>query len=87
MKITKRQIRKIISERLDLEKIRFNVFELGLKPNGVSLDTINSMYGTPGFNAIDQLQEENQGILDEEEGIWYSRGSLGLKVMLTRRGL
>ena len=45
------------------------------------------MYGTPGFDAIDQLEEEDRGILDEEEGVWYTYGSPGLEAMLRRRGL
>ena len=87
MYITRRQIRNIISERIRPEKVKSNVLELGRKPNGVSLDTINSMYGQPGFDAIDQLEEEDRGILDEEEGVWYSHGSPGLEAMLRRRGL
>ena len=87
MKITRRQIRKIISERISPEKVKSNVLELGRKPNGVSLDTIDSMYGHAGFDAIDQLEEEDKGILDEEEGVWYTYGSTGLEAMLRRRGL
>ena len=87
MKITRHQIRKIISERISPAKVKSNVLELGRKPNGVSLDTINSMYGAPGFDAIDQLEEEDRGILDEEEGVWYTYGSPGLEAMLRRRGL
>mgnify|MGYP001459322934 CR=1 FL=1 len=87
MKLTRKQLRRIISERLDPRRIKSNVFEMGLRPNGVDLDTLNSMYGTPAFDAIDQLVEENRGILDDEEGVYYSRGSSGIQKMLTRRGL
>ncbi len=87
MKITRTQLRRIICERLDQEKIKSNVYEMGSRPNGVDLDTLNSMYGSPAFDAIDELVEENMGILDEEEGIYYSRGSAGIQKMLTRRGL
>ena len=87
MKVTRSQLRKIISERLDPRKIKANVYEMGSRPEGVDLDTLNSMYGTPAFDAIDELVEENMGILDEEEGIYYSRGSAGIQKMLTRRGL
>ena len=87
MKITRHQLRKIISERLNPDKIRLNVIEMGQRPNGVDLDTLNSMYGTVAFDIIDQLVEENIGILDEEEGVYYSRGSAGIETMLKRRGL
>ena len=87
MKITRRDLRKIISERLSPDRIRSNVIQMGLRPNGVDLDTLNSMYGPAAFDIIDQLVEENNGILDEEEGVYYSRGSTGIKTMLQRRGL
>mgnify|MGYP001169053829 CR=1 FL=1 len=87
MKITRRQLKRIISERLNPRTTKMNVYEMGSKPNGVDLDTLNSMYGTPAFDAIDELVEENSGILDEEEGIFYSMDSPGLQQMLQRRGL
>ena len=87
MKITRKQLRRIIAERLDPRKIKMNVLEMGSRPSGVSLDTLNSMYGPPAFDAIDELAEENRGILDEEEGIFYSMNSPGIQAMLKRRGL
>tara|TARA_A100001388_G_scaffold266331_1_gene239312 strand:+ start:359 stop:625 length:267 start_codon:yes stop_codon:yes gene_type:complete len=87
MKITRRQIRRIISERIDSDKIKMNVLEMGLRPSGVDLDTLNSMYGSPAFDAIDELVAEGQGILDEEEGVFYARRSPGLLKMLKRKGL
>ena len=48
---------------------------------------LNSMYGSPAFDAIDELVEENRGILDEEEGVFYSMKSSGIQQMLQRRGL
>tara|TARA_E500000331_G_scaffold358349_1_gene424558 strand:+ start:224 stop:490 length:267 start_codon:yes stop_codon:yes gene_type:complete len=87
MKITKRQLRRIIAERLNPRKIKMNVLDMGSRPSGVNLNTLNSMYGNPGLDAVDQLVEDGQGILDEEEGVFYSRGSTGLQKMLQRRGL
>ena len=87
MKITRRQIRKIISERLNPRKIKMNVLQMAERPSGVDLDTLNSMYGSPAFDAIDELVDENLGILDEEEGVFYSMRSPGVKTMLQRRGL
>ena len=87
MKITRRQLRNIIIERLDPFVIKANVYEMGSRPKGVDLDTLNKMYGTPAFDAIDELVEEGEGILDEEEGIFYARRSSGIKDMLKRRGL
>ncbi len=87
MKITRKQLRRIIAERLDPRKIKMNVLEMGSRPSGVSLDTLDSMYGSPAFDAIDELSEENRGILDEEEGIFYSMNSPGIQKMLQRRGL
>ncbi len=87
MKITRKQLRRIISERLDPRKIKMNVLEMGSRSSGVSLDTLNSMYGSTAFDAVDELVEENRGILDEEEGIFYSMNSSGIQQMLQRRGL
>ena len=87
MKITRRQLRRIIAERLDPRKIKMNVLDMGSRPRGVDLDTLNSMYGAPAFDAVDQLVAEDQGVLDEEEGVFYSRNSVGLQKMLQRRGL
>ena len=72
MKITRRQLRKIISERLNPDKIKMNVLQMGERSSGVDLDTLNSMYGSPAFDAIDELVDENLGILDEEEGVFYA---------------
>ena len=87
MKITRRQLRRIIAERLNPQKIKMNVLDMASRPSGVDLNTLNSMYGNPAFDAVDQLVDEGQGILDEEEGVFYSRNSTGLQKMLQRRGL
>ena len=60
---------------------------MGKRENGVNLDTLNSMYGTAAFDAVDRLVDDNVGILDEEEGVFYTRGSAGIEKMLARRGL
>lgn len=87
MKITRRQIKRIISERLSPERVKSNVYEMANRPNGVDLNTLNSMYGNVAFDAVDELQEEGLGILDEEEGIFYTMRSPGIQKMLQRRGL
>ena len=79
--------RRSLSERLDPRKIKMNVLEMGSRPSGASLDMLNSMYGSPAFDAIDELVDENRGILDEEEGVFYSMNSSGIQKMLQRRGL
>ena len=100
MKITKRQLKniireeyarvlsehkRVIQERLSPDKVRMNVYEMGLRPTGVDLDTISFMYGEPGFTAIDTWMSDEQGLLDEEEGIFYSDRSPGMKPYLARR--
>tara|TARA_X000000950_G_scaffold260517_1_gene329980 strand:+ start:15 stop:281 length:267 start_codon:yes stop_codon:yes gene_type:complete len=87
MKITRKKIRSLILERLSPEVVKANVYEMGLRDDGVDLDTLNSMYGNPAFDAIDKLVDENLGILDDEEGIFYTVGSKGIRKMLNRRGL
>ena len=91
MKITRSQLRQkvqnLILERLSPEVIEANVYEMGKRENGVYLDTLNSMYGPAAFDAIDRLVDDNVGILDEEEGVFYTRGSAGIEKMLARRGL
>jgi len=87
MKITKSRLRMIVSENLKFEEVKTSVYEMGLRPSGVDLDTLNSLYGKPAFDAIDLLEDENLGILDDEEGIFYTVGSIGIKAMLKRRGL
>jgi len=78
---------RIISERIGPERVRSNVYEMGSRENGVDLKTLNSMYGNVAFDAVDELQEEGLGILDEEEGVFYTMKSLGIQKMLQRRGL
>ena len=91
MKITRKQLRRkvqnLILERLSPEVIEANVYEMGKRENGVNLDTLNSMYGTAAFDAVHRLVEDIVGILDEEEGVFYTRGSAGIEKMLARRGL
>ena len=91
MKITRSQLRRkvqnLILERLSPDVIEANVYEMGKRENGVNLDTLNSMYGTAAFDAVDRLVDDNVGILDEEEGVFYTRGSAGIEKMLARRGL
>ena len=55
VKITRKQLRKIISERLNSNTIRANIIEMGRRPSGVDLDTLNSMYGPASFDIIDEL--------------------------------
>ena len=91
MKVSKKRLKRIIREtllreRINPEKVMWNVYELGLKPNGVSLSTIDAMYGSPGFDAIDKLQEDDKGILDDEEGVFYSDRSPGMESFLAKRG-
>ena len=87
VKITRKQLRKIISERLNSNTIRANIIEMGRRSSGVDLNTLNSMYGPASFDIIDDLSEEGLGILDEEEGVFYTQGSSGIEIMLKRRGL
>jgi hypothetical protein len=86
-RIIREEYKRVIQERLSPERVRMNVYEMGLRPDGIDLDSIDRMYGPPGFDAIDAMMEDNQGILDEEEGVFYSDQSPGMKPFLARRGL
>ena len=76
MRITKRKLRKLIQERLSAQKVKLNVQEIGSKPNGASLDLIESMYGDAGLNAVDELVADGMGALGRG-GVFYSRRSPG----------
>ena len=87
MKITKREVKQLVAERLTIDRVEANIMDMGRRPQGVDLDTLDAMYGSQAFDIIDLLIEDGVGVLDEEEGIFYTYGSKGVDLMMQRRGL
>tara|TARA_Y100000592_G_scaffold100311_1_gene179680 strand:- start:4777 stop:5106 length:330 start_codon:yes stop_codon:yes gene_type:complete len=93
MKITKRQLKRIIREEysklkrkglireygsdLDYEAMQVSaeILQLASRPDGVSLDEINDMFGPIGFDCVDAMCSEGSCWLDDQEGVVYAAGS------------
>ena len=93
MKISKTQLKRIIREEYkrilaeDHVHPYADILDLASRPDGVSLDEINSLFGAAGFDIIDELTEEGIVWLDDQEGIVYASGSkpsAGLKGAVDR---
>jgi len=108
MKLTKRQLKKIIreeysrlkrrglikeswdqrdSDRYDFpddqggwpEEVSLSaeILELAGRPDGVSLDELNTSYDAEAFDKVDELCEAGSCWLDDMEGIVYASDSEG----------
>ncbi|OUU74814.1 MAG: hypothetical protein CBC29_06715 [Methylococcaceae bacterium TMED69] len=84
MKITKRQLKRIIREEYS-RIISENhiapyqqILDLSERPGGVDLDEINHLFGKTGFDIIDEMIDENLVWLDDQEGIVYAKESPGI---------
>ena len=76
MKISKRQLKRIIKEALeDISFIRGDLLDLASRSQGVTLDEINELYGEAGFEIVDDLSADGIVWLDDQEGVVYASGS------------
>ena len=75
MKVSKRQLRRIIKETLLNEVSEPDILDLARRPEGVSLDDLNAEFGRAAFDLVDELSEDDIVWLDDQEGIVYASGS------------
>jgi aspartate/tyrosine/aromatic aminotransferase len=85
MKITKRQLKRIIKEEYSRliregmhhssQNLGADVLDLASRPEGVSLDELMEKLGSAAFDEVDRLAEEGIVFLDDQEGVVYASGS------------
>ena len=89
LKITKSKLKRIIKEeytrlkrqgllRETLEDISFisgDLLDLASRPEGVTLDEINDLFGPDGFEVVDDLSAQGIVWLDDQQGVVYASGS------------
>ena len=87
MKITKRQLKRIIREEYARLKNRglikehfggdasAEILDLASREEGVSLDEIYSYFGEEGFDCVDEMCAAGNCWLDDTEGVVYASGS------------
>tara|TARA_Y100000593_G_scaffold77717_1_gene143989 strand:- start:3719 stop:4087 length:369 start_codon:yes stop_codon:yes gene_type:complete len=51
------------------------ILDLAFRPEGVSLDELNDLYGAAAFDKVDEMCEEGICWLDDTEGVVYASGS------------
>ena len=88
MKISKRQLKRIIREEYsklkkygmirewnDGSDVSGELLDLAARPEGISLDEIMDLFGDDGFKAVDEMAKERIVWLDDKEGVVYASGS------------
>ena len=88
MKITKRQLKRIIREEYsrlkqrglirewnDGSDVSAKLLKLASRAEGISMDEINDLFGDDGFEAVDEMAADQIVWLDDQEGVVYSAGS------------